>query len=152
MRVGARTHRQVVLAREAQRLGVERLAEQARVVDLEDVDVGEVPVKRARVGDRMPAVERVGEVDESALRADRRDRVGEREAARDLLFEEEADHLALPVGLHLLGGDDREPAAARERSGLGRSAEAVVVGDRDRPEPDRLGVVDQIGNGDRAVG
>ena len=44
VRVGAGAHRQVVLAGEAQRLVVERLKQQARVVDLEHVDVGEVPV------------------------------------------------------------------------------------------------------------
>ncbi len=50
VRVRARAHRQVVLAREAQRLVVEGLEQEPRVVDLEDVDVGEMPVQRLRVG------------------------------------------------------------------------------------------------------
>ena len=86
MRVRAGAHRQVVLAREPERLVVERLSRmQPRVVDLEHVDVGEVAVERARVRDRVHPVEGVGEVDEAVLRADRGDRVGEREPARDLL-------------------------------------------------------------------
>ena len=144
VRVGAGAHRQVVLAREAERLVVEALEQEPRVVDLEDVDVGEVPVQRARVGDRVHPVEGVGEVDEPALRADRGDRVGEGQPARDLLLEEEADHLALAVGLHLLAGDHGQLAAAGELGRLERAAEAVVVGDGDRAEPDRLGVVEQV--------
>src|SRR5205085_822744 len=80
--------------------------------------------------------------DETALRLDRGDRVSEREPARDLLLEEEADHLALAVALHLLGGDDRQRAVARELDGLERAAEAVVVGDRDRAETDRPRVIE----------
>ena len=82
----------------------------------------------------MP-VERVREVDEPALLADRRDRVGERHPARDLLLEEEPDHLALVVGLDLLAGDHDQVAVAGELDGLERAAEDVVVGDRDRAEP-----------------
>ena len=113
--VGAGAHRQVVLAREAERLVVVGLEEEPRVVDLEHVDVGEVAVQRARVGDRVQPVERVRHVDEAVLLADRRDRVGEAEPARDLTLEEEADHLALLVGLDLLAGDD-DQIAARARS------------------------------------
>ena len=40
---------------------------------------------------------------------------------------------------------------AREVDGLARAAERVVVGDRDRAEPDLLGVVEQVGDGRRAV-
>ena len=71
--------------------------------------------------------------------------------ARDLLAEEEADHLALAVGLHLLARDHDQVAAACELDGLERAAEDVVVGDRDRAEPFRLGMVDQRGRLDRAV-
>src|SRR5919108_687455 len=81
VRVGAGAHRQVVLRREPQRLVVVGLEEQPRVVDLEDVDVGEVPLERRRVGDRVQAVEGVGEVDEPALGADCGDRLLEGEAA-----------------------------------------------------------------------
>ena len=59
-------------------------------------------------------------------------------------LEEEADHLALAVGLHLLARDDDQVAVARELDRLERAAEDVVVGDRDRAEPVRLGVVEQV--------
>ena len=71
--------------------------------------------------------------------------------ARDLALEEEADHLALLVGLDLLAGDHDEVAAAREVGRLERAAEDVVVGDGDRAEALRLGVVDELGRVDRAV-
>ena len=66
-------------------------------------------------------------------------------------MQEEADHLALAVGLDLLAGDDDEVAAARLLDGLERAAERVVVGDRDRAEALRLGVVEQLVDLDRAV-
>ena len=68
--------------------------------------------------DRMQPVERVREVDEAALVADRRDRLREGHAARDLLPEEEADDLALAVGLDLFAGNDDEgrPRAASTAS------------------------------------
>ena len=75
----------------------------------------------ARVRDRVHAVEGVGEIDEPALRPDRGDRVGEGQAARDLLAQEEADHLALAVGLDLLAGDDRR-ACGRGRARPPRAA------------------------------
>src|SRR5439155_2696093 len=77
VRVRARAHGQVVLPSEPERLVVERLAEQARVVDLEYVDVDQVSVKRPRVGNRVEPVEGVGEVDEATLRLDRGDRLRE---------------------------------------------------------------------------
>ena len=149
--VGAGALQESVLPCEAERLVVEGVAEETRVVDLEDVDLGEVPVERRRVGNRVHAVERVGDVDEPALIADRGEGVGERHAARDLLLEEEPDHLALVVGLDLLARDDDEVAIAGELDRLERSAEHVVVGDRDAAEPDRLGVVDELLGRDRAV-
>ena len=105
----------------------------------------------AGIGDRVHAVERVREVDEPVLLADRRDRLGERHPARDLLLQEEPDHLALVVGLDLLAGDHDQLAAARRLDRLQRAAEDVVVGDRDRAEPLRLGVVEQLVDLDRAV-
>ena len=99
----------------------------------------------ARVGNRVQPVERVRDVDEAALLADRGDRVAEAHAARDLALEEEPDHLALVVGLHLLAGDHDEVAAARVVDRLERAAEDVVVGDGDRAEPFGLGVVDELG-------
>ena len=99
----------------------------------------------------MHPVERVRDVDDPVLLADRRDRLRERHPARDLLVEEEADHLALVVGLDLLAGNHDQFAAPGELDGLEGAAEDVVVGDRDRPEPFRLGVVDQRLRLDRAV-
>ena len=142
---------EVVLAREAQGLVVVGLEEQARVVHLEDVDLAEMTVERLRVGNRVQAVEGVGEVDEAALLANRCQRVSEREPAWDLLAEEQADHFALPVGLHLLAGDHDQVAAARLLDRLERAAEDIVVGDRDRAEPLRLRVVEQLVDLDRAV-
>jgi hypothetical protein len=78
------------------------------------------------------SVERVREIDDAALVVDRGDRVREREPSRDLLGQEEADHLALSVGLDLLAGDHRQRCVARELDSFERAAEDVVVGDRDR--------------------
>ena len=151
VRVGACALEQPVLAGEAERLVVERVAQQARVEDLEHVDLREMPVQRRGVGDRVHAVERVREIDEPALLADGLDRLRERHPARDLLLEEEADHLALAVGLDLLAGDDDQVARVRAIDGFERAAERVVVGDRDAAEPDLLRVVEQVLNRDRAV-
>ena len=151
MRVRAGAHRQVVLACEAEGLVVVGLEEQARVVDLEDVDVREVVVQRRRIRDRVHAVERVRHVDEAALLLDRGDRLGERHAARDLALEEEADHLALALRLHLLAGNHDQVAAAGQLQRLPRATEDVVVGDGDRAETLRLGVLEQIGGVDAAV-
>ena len=151
MRVGAGAHRQVVLAGEAKRLVVVRLEEEARVVDLEHVDLGQVAMERRRVGDRVAAVEGVREIDQPALCTDGRDRVRERHAAWDLLLQEETDHFALLVGLDLFAGDDDEVPAARLLDRLEGAAECVVVGDRDRTETLLLGVVEQLVDLDRAV-
>ena len=142
---------QPVLAREAERLVVVALEQQPRVVDLEHVDLVQVPVQRRRERDRVHAVERVGEVDDALLLADRGDRLGERHPARDLLAQEEPDHLALVVGLDLLAGNHDQLAPARLLDRLAGAAEDVVVGDRDRAEPLRLGVVEQLVDLDRAV-
>ena len=99
----------------------------------------------------MHAVERVRHVDEAALGADRGDGVAEGHAPRDLLAQEEPDHLALVRGLDLLARDDDQPAAAGSLDGLLRAAEDVVVGDRDRAEPLGFGVVEELVDVDRAV-
>ena len=151
MRVGARAHRQVVLAREAERLVVLRVEEQTRVVHLEDVDVREVSVECLRLRDRVHAVEGVRHVDEAALLANRRDGIGEREASRDLALEEEADYLTLVGGLHLFARDDDEVAVARGIHGLECAAEDVVVGDGDRADPLCHRVIDQLQRIDGAV-
>ena len=108
-------------------------------------------MERRRVGDRVHAVEGVGEEDEPVLLADRRDRVGEGEAPRDLALQEETDHLALAVGLDLLARDHDQVAAPRLVQRLERAAEGVVVGDGDRAESLGLRVVDELGRVDRAV-
>ena len=108
-------------------------------------------MQRGGVGDRVHAVERMGEVDEPALRLDRGDRVAERHPARDLLVQEEADHLALAVRLHLLAADDDDVAVARELDDLLRAGEDVVVGDRDRAEAFGLRVLEQQLGRDPAV-
>ena len=61
--------------------------------------------------------------------------------ALDLLLDEEADHLALVGGLHLLGDDHLDPV--RALGCLERPRDLVVVRDRDRPEPGGLGRLEQ---------
>ena len=151
MSVRAGAHRQVVLARKAERLVVVGLEEQAGVVDLEDVDVRQMAVEGGGVRDRVQAVEGVGDVDEAALLLDRLDRVREGHALRNLLREEEPDHLALAVGLHLFARNHGQVAVARELDRLERAAEHVVVGDCDRAEPDRLGLIEHVLDLDRAI-
>src|SRR5207244_2412153 len=87
---------------------------------------------------------RMRQVDEPVLLLDRGDRVRERESARDLLREEETDHLALAVGLDLLARDHGQRAAARALDRLERAAEAVVIGHRDRAETLGLRMVDEL--------
>ena len=74
-----------------------------------------------------------------------------RETARDLPLQEQPDHLALIVRLHLLAGNDDEVALAGVVGGLEGAAEDVVVGDGDRAEALRLGVVDELRRVDAAV-
>ena len=151
MRVRARPHRQVVFACKPKRLVVVRIEEETGVVDLENVDVGEVTLKRRRVGDRVHAVEGMRKVDEAALLLDRRHRVDERQAAWNLLAQEQTDHLSLSLRLHLLGGDHDEVVVGCECHRLERAPEHVVVRDGDGAEADRHGVHDQVGGVDRAI-
>src|SRR6266508_440288 len=51
--VGAGSHRQVVLAGETERLVVEPFEQEPGVVDLEHVDLGEMPMESPGVGDRV---------------------------------------------------------------------------------------------------
>src|SRR5579884_18130 len=99
----------------------------------------------------MHAVERVREVDEAALRADRGNGVSERHATLDLLAQEEPDHLALIRRLDLLPGNDEQPAATGALDRLESTPEDVVVGDRDRAEALLLSVVEELLDADRAV-
>ena len=99
----------------------------------------------------MHAVERVRDVDDALLLADRGQRVGERHTPRDLLAEEQPDHLTVAVGLDLLARDHDQLARSRGLDRLPCAAEDVVIGDRDRAEPLGLGVVDKRGRLDRAV-
>ncbi len=107
-------------------------------------------MQRRRIGDRVQAVERVWEIDHAALLPDRRDRVGHRQPALDLLLEEEPDDLTF-LRLDLLAGNDHELAVAGKLEGLLGSGEDVVVGDRDRTEPLCLRVVEEVGDRHRAV-
>ena len=89
--------------------------------------------------------------DQAALSPDGGDRVFEAQAARDLLTQEEPDHLALALCLHLLARDDGQAASAGELDRLLRASEHVVVGDGDGAEPDLLCRVEQFRSGDAAV-
>jgi hypothetical protein len=90
------------------------------------------------------------EVDDPVLLADRGDRVPHRHAPRDLVLEEEPDHLP-GIALHLLAGDDDEWAVPRELDCLLRAREDVVVRDGDRSETLGLRVVEERLDGDGAV-
>ncbi len=151
MRVRAGALQQVVLPREAQRLVVVRLFEQSCVVDLEHVDLRQVAVQRGGIGYGVAAVERVREEDEAPLGPDGGDRVLEGQATRDLLAQEEPDHLTLAFRLHLLAGDDDQAAITCQLDRLERAPEHVVVGDGDRAEADLLCRFEQLGRRDAAV-
>ena len=91
----------------------------------------------------------MGHVHEAALAADLGDRLLQGHPARDLLLDEEADHLALVGGLHLLGHDHLDPVGPLAR--LERAGDLVVVGDRDRAQAGALGGVEQRVHGRGAV-
>ena len=84
-----------VLGGEADRLLVEGGDRDARVEDLDRVDVLDDVEQVLVVGDGVQAVERVRDVDEAALALDLGDRLLQRQPARDLLLDEQADDLAL---------------------------------------------------------
>ena len=112
----------------------------------------EVAVERPRVGNRVQPVERVRDVDDPVLLADRRHGVGEREAARDLLAARKRPITSpWPSVFTSSPGITIRSRPSRVVDGLERAAEDVVVRDRDRAEPLRLGVVDELGGIGRAV-
>src|SRR5918996_998786 len=90
-----------VLAGEAHRLLVECREGDSRVEDLEDVDLVHDLEQVLVVGYRVQTVEGVRNVDQAALPPDLGDRLLQAHPARDLLLDEEADYLALVLGLHL---------------------------------------------------
>ena len=150
--VGAGAGDDPVLAGEALGLLVEGGHRHPRVEDLEDVDLLDDVEQVLVVGHRVEAVERMRHVDEPALVADRGDRLRHRQPLGDLLLEEEADHLALLGGLHLLGDDHLDvvhPLGDPPR--LQRPGDLVVVGDRDRPEAAVAGRLQQHLDRGRAV-
>ena len=98
----------------------------------------------------MP-VERVRDVDEPALAADLGDRLLHRHPARDLLLDEEADHLALVGGLDLLGDDHLDAVLGGLLAGVQGAGDLVVVGHRDRAEADVARGRQQDVHGGRAV-
>ena len=150
VRVRAGARRDAVLGGEAGRLLVELLDRDARVEDLDRVDVVEHRHQVLVVGHRVHAVERVRDVDDAALALDLGDRLLQRQPARDQLSEEQADHLALVGGLDLLADDHLDPARLRLR--LERAGDHVVVGHGDRAEPARLRGRQQHLDRRRAVG
>src|ERR687892_1896092 len=84
---------QVVFPREAQRLVVEALEQQASVVDLEHVDLREVPVECGGVRNRVQPVKRMWEVDDTSLIPDCGDRLAHGEPWRNVALEKKADYL-----------------------------------------------------------
>ena len=121
MAVGARAGDDPVLAREALGLLVEGGQRHPWVEDLEHVDLLDDVDQVLVVGHRVEAVEGVRHVDQPALAADLGDRLRHRHPARDLLLEEEADHLPLLGGLHLLADDHLDVAHLARRSGAPRA-------------------------------
>ena len=49
-------------------------------------------------------------------------------------------------------GDEADPEARRSLGGLGETAERVVVGQRERPDAERMGVLDERSGRQRPVG
>ena len=140
---------QPVLVGEALRLLVEAAHGDSRVEHLEHVDVPHDLQQVLVVGNRVQAVEGMRHVREPALGMDRVDRLLERHAARDLLLDEEADHLSLVRGLDLLGHDHLDPLRALAR--LERARDLVVVGDRDRAQAALLRRLEQHVHRRRAI-
>src|SRR5262245_26496247 len=148
---GARNDR--VLAGEADRLLVEGREGDPRVEDLEDVYLLDHLQQVLIVGHRVEAVEGMRHVDQGALPPDLGDRLRHRHPALDLLLQEQADHLTLVRGFHLLGDDHLDPADPLGLlPRLERSGDLVVVGDRDRPQVTRLRGLKQKLHGGRAIG
>ena len=93
------------------------------------------------------------DVDDAALGADALERLGERQAARHLLVQEEPDDLAVARGLDLRADDDvqRQAALDRARTRLDAAGDRVVIGDRERAEARGERRVEQLVDGRRAI-
>ena len=103
----------------------------ARVEHFEQIDVSADRIERlAADGAFAVRVEGVRHVDQAALLLDARDRFARREAARDVLLQEEADDLAL-LGKDLLAHDNGERSPLLEREG---AVDFVVVGNSQRAD------------------
>src|SRR6185436_6483038 len=144
---------QAVLAREALSRAVVALEPEPRVGRLDDVDRVRVLVQQHGGGRRVEMVEGMRDVDEAALSADALDRLGERQAARHLLVEEEPDDLTVARSLDLRADDDVQWQATldRTRAGLGAAGYRVVISDGDRAEARCEGGVEQLVDGRRAI-
>ena len=151
--VGAGAAAQPVLLREVLGRAVVALEPEAAVGGLEDVDRAGVLLEQGARGRRVEAIERVRHVDEAALGADALERLGERQAARDLLVQEQPDDLAVLGGLDLGADDDvqRQAALDRARASLDAARDRVVIGDRERAEPCRERRVEQFVDRRRAI-
>ena len=93
------------------------------------------------------------DVDQAALGADALERLGERQAARHLLVQEEPDDLAVARGLDLRADDDvqRQAALDRARARLDAARDRVVIGDGERAEAGCERRVEQLVDGRRAI-
>src|SRR3954453_10204059 len=101
----------------------------------------------------MEAVEWMWYVDKATLRGELRDGLGHRHPARDLLLEEQPDHLALLGRLDLLRDDHLGVAGLpRQRRCSERARDLVVGGDRDRGQPPLLRGLEKHRYVRRAVG
>ena len=122
-----------VLGSEPDRLVVELGDRDPRVEDLDRVDLVEHVEQVLVVGHRVQTVERMRHVHQPSLAPDLGDRLLERHPARDLLLDEQADHLALVGRLDLLADDHLD--AVRLGPGVERAGDLVVVGDAIAPSP-----------------
>ena len=108
-------------------------------------------MQRRRVGDRVEAVERVGEVDEPPC-----SRIAAIVSANDMprgISSSRNSPITSPWSSVLTSspGMTTRSRVRAELDRLERAAEDVVVGHGDAAEPDRLGVVEELVGRDRAV-
>jgi hypothetical protein len=96
------------------------------------------------------AVERMRHVDDAPLPLDLGDRLGEGQAARDALLEEQADDLALG-GLDLFADDHPHAVALGQGERLEAAGDLVVVGHGDDVEPYLGGPLEDLLDGHGAV-
>ena len=127
---------------------------QSRAFDgLEEVDLAHVLPQERLGGRRVEMVEGVRHRDETALGVDQVERLGERQAARHLLVQEEPDHLAVARGLDLGADDDVQRQAALDgaRTRFDATRDRVVIGDRERAEAGGERRVEQFVDRRRAI-